>query len=103
MSGPRAAAKRPRRDRKTRRRPATGRDFWGTDEAEEDVADSIRPSDDPAAMVKSLGSAADPRLRDGRPSTTSMRCTTRRSSLAVALAAANGLLDLADSDEAELV
>jgi hypothetical protein len=75
-----------------RRRPATGRDFWGTDPVEEEPAPAIRPIDDPAAMVMSLG---PPPLRGHETAAEQyFRVVYDKAvALAVALAAANGLLD----------
>jgi hypothetical protein len=94
----------PARPRKTakrlpaRRRPATGRDFWGTDAVDEEPATAIRPIDDPAAMVVSLGrpplqgheTAAEQYFR---------AVYNKAAALAVALAAANGLLEDAEEDD----
>jgi hypothetical protein len=86
-SSPRKAAKRP----STRRRPATGRDFWGADAIDEEPAAAIRPTDDPAAMVMSLG---PPPVRGHEAAAEQyFRVVYDKAvALAVALAAANGLL-----------
>jgi hypothetical protein len=89
----RKAAKRPA----ARRRPATGRDFWGTDAVDDEPAAAIRPIDDPAAMVASLGPpplgghdiAAEQYFR---------AVYDKAVALAVALAAANGLLEYGGDD-----
>jgi len=99
MSGPRrrkAPAARPN----TRRRPATGRDFWGTDEAEEDAPPAIRPPEDPAAMIKSLGPPPIPGYETVAEHYFDA-VYDKAAALAVALAAANGLLDLGDADDGE--
>jgi hypothetical protein len=101
MSGPRRR-KAPAPRSNTRRRPATGRDFWGTDDAEEDVAAAIRPSDDPAAMIKSLGPPPIPGYETIAEHYFDA-VYDKAAALAVALAAANGLLDLADGDEPALL
>jgi hypothetical protein len=93
MSAPRArkAARRP----PARRRPATGRDFWGLDGADEGAIETIRPTDDPAAMIKSLGR---PPVHGFEPAAEQYfeAVYEKAVALAVALAAANGLLDAAD-------
>ncbi|HEX5097289.1 MAG TPA: hypothetical protein VFX21_14780 [Acidimicrobiia bacterium] len=93
-SRPRKGAKRPA----ARRRPATGRDFWGTDAIEEEPADTIRPIDEPAAMVLSLG---PPPLRGHEVAAEQyFRVVYDQAvALAVALAAANGLLDTEGDDD----
>ena len=47
------------------RRP-TGREFWGTENRDEEPPAPIRPSDDPTAMIRSLGPPPLPESRDGR-------------------------------------
>jgi hypothetical protein len=93
-SRPRKAAKRP----PNRRRPATGRDFWGTDGVDEEPASVIRPIDEPAAMVMSLGR---PPLRGHEIAAEQyFRAVYEKAvALAVALAAGNGLLANADEDD----
>jgi hypothetical protein len=90
----RKAAKRP----SARRRPATGRDFWGTDETDEEPVAAIRATDDPVAMVNSLG----PPPLDGHEIAAERYFEAvyeRAVALAVALAAANGLLDSVGDDD----
>jgi hypothetical protein len=95
----------PRRPRKAakrapaRRRPATGRDFWGTDAVEEEPVPAIRPIDDPAAMVMSLGR---PPLRGHETAAERyyQAVYEKAVALAIALAAANGLLETGDDDSA---
>jgi hypothetical protein len=84
-----------------RRRPATGRDFWGTDEGGEEPIDAIRATDDPVAMVRSLGrpplhghEMAGERYFEA--------IYERAAALALALAAANGLLEREDDDDSTL-
>jgi hypothetical protein len=81
-----------------RRRPATGRDFWGTDEGGDEPISAVRATDDPAAMVTSLG----------RPPLHGHEVAAERyfeavydkaAALAIALAAANGLLEREDDDD----
>jgi hypothetical protein len=84
-----------------RRRPATGRDFWGTAAVEEEPVASIRPIDEPAAMVLSLGR---PPLRGHETAAESylQAVYDKAVALAVALAAANGLLESpGDIDDAQ--
>lgn len=84
----------------SRRRPATGRDFWGTDEPEDDIPAAITPSDDPAAMIASLGAPPIPGHE-----TAALHyfdaVYVKAAGLAVALAAASGLLHVDDQDEPE--
>ena len=93
-SRPRKAAKRP----PARRRPATGRDFWGPDAIDEEPAAAIRPTDDPAAMVMSLG---HPPMRGHEAAAEQyFRAVYEKAvALAVALAAANGLLENEGDDD----
>ena len=92
---------RPRKTAKhqpARRRPAAGRDFWGTDAVDEEPDAVIRPIDDPAAMVMSLG---PPPLRGHEIAAERYfrAMYDKAVALAVALAAANGLLaDTGDDD-----
>jgi hypothetical protein len=93
-SGPRKAAKRA----PARRRPATGRDFWGTAAVEEEPVAAIRPIDDPAAMVMSLGR---PPLRGHETAAERyFRAVYDKAvALAVALATANSLLESVGDDD----
>jgi hypothetical protein len=96
MSGPRRRkpAARPSR----RRRPASGDDFWGREKTEHDMAVIIRPSDDPTAMIRSLG---PPPLPGGETVAEHHFAATyqKAATLALALAAASGLLDTSDHDD----
>ena len=81
-----------------RRRPATGRDFWGTEEAEDDIPEAITPSDDPSAMITSLGPPPIP----GHETVAQHyfdAVYAKASALAVALAAASGLLHTDDAED----
>ena len=93
-SRPRKAAKRP----PARRRPATGRDFWGTDAVDKEPRAAIRPVDQPAAMVSSLGR---PPLRGHETAAEQyfQAVYDKAVALAVALAAANGLLENTEDDD----
>ena len=78
-----------------RRRPATGRDFWGTEEAEDDIPERITPSDDPSAMITSLGTPPIPGHETAAQHYFDA-VYAKASALAVALAAASGLLEMDD-------
>jgi len=80
-----------------RQRPATGGDFWGTRDVVAEGPESIRPTDDPAAMIRSLG----PPPVHGRETAAAQYFEAvydKAVQLAFALASANGLLDVADDD-----
>jgi hypothetical protein len=53
MSSPRRRSSPARRNQ--RRRSAPARDFWGTENAAEGEDTLIAPSDDPTALIESLG------------------------------------------------
>ena len=81
----------------TRRTPANGRDFWGTNDTDESV-DDITPSDDPATMITSLGPPPLP----GHETAAQHYFDAvyeKAAALAVALAAANGVLSTDDPDD----
>jgi hypothetical protein len=91
---------RPAKRASARRRPATGRDFWGTDEGGDGPVDPIRATDDPVAMINSLGrpplpgpEAAAPRYFEA--------IYDKAVALAIALAAANGLLETDDDNTSD--
>ena len=75
-------------------------DFWGAASATDDDADDfepIRPSDDPTALVRSLGAAPLP----GRETVAEHYFAAvyeKAASLAIALASASDLLDDEDDD-----
>ncbi len=74
---------------------ASAREFWGVDPTEDDEIDLIRPSTDPAAMVRSLG--APPLAgREVIAEHYFAAVYDKAAALAVALAATAGLLDLSD-------
>jgi hypothetical protein len=103
-----------------RRRPAPTRDFWfgtlapdprstgpseptngGPDAAAEPTLPRIRPSDDPTAMVRSLGPPPFP----GGETIAQHYFTAvyqKAATLAIALAAASDLLDTTDLDTTDL-
>ena len=74
-----------------RRRPATGGDFWGTVHNDDDTPGTITPSDDPAAMITSLGPAPLPGHETAAQHYFDA-VYAKAAALAVALAAASGLL-----------
>lgn len=93
MSGQRRR-KAPGRGAKSKQQVPT-RDFWGSDEIGDDSIALIRPSSDPAAMVRSLG--APPLAgREVIAEHYFAAVYDKAAALAVALAAAGGLLDLDD-------
>jgi hypothetical protein len=78
-----------------RRTGGGGADFWGREPAEPPAPERIRPSEDPTALVRSLGQPPLPgweRVAEGYFAAV----YEKSASVAVALAAASGLLD--DSD-----
>jgi hypothetical protein len=79
------------------RRP-TGREFWGTENREEDPPAPIRPSDDPTAMIRSLGPPPLP-SRETVAEHYFTAVYDKAASLALALAAASGLLDTSDTED----
>src|SRR5262249_31408125 len=86
----------PRQNQK--RRPPPGRDSWGTAARDDDAPHLIRLPDDPAAMIKSLGPPPVP----GHETAAEHYFDAvydKAAQLAVALAAASGLLDLGTDDD----
>jgi hypothetical protein len=80
--------------RPQRRRAAPTRDFWGGAPADDESVNLIRPSDDPTAMIRSLGPPPFPggeTIAEHYFSAVYQKAAT----LATALAAASGLLDTA--------
>ncbi len=97
MSGPRRrkAPARPAR----RRRPAPTRDFWGRERADDDDQPmSIRPSEEPTAMIRSLG---PPPFPGGETLAEHYFAATyeKAAAVAIALAAASDLLDTDEPDD----
>jgi hypothetical protein len=83
--------------RSARRRAAPTRDFWGGEQGEPDAPGLIRPSDDPTAMIRSLGAPPFPggeTIAEHYFAAVYQKAAT----LATALAAASGLLDDTDND-----
>ena len=104
MSTPRrrkASARQPNRQpnrQSARRRPATGGDFWGTDVATDEIPEPITPSDDPAAMITSLGPPPIPGHETAAQHYFDA-VYAKAGALAIALAAASGLLVTEDRDD----
>jgi hypothetical protein len=55
MTAPRRRKQPARPARQPRRRAAPTRDFWGGAPVDDEPVTLIRPSDDPTAMIRSLG------------------------------------------------
>ena len=104
MSTPRrrkAANRQPARQQSrqgARRRPATGADFWGTEHTTDDIPESITPSDDPAAMITSLGPPPIPGHETAAQHYFDA-VYAKAGALAIALAAASGLLVTENEDD----
>ena len=81
-----------------RRRPATGADFWGTASTIDDIPEVITPSDDPAAMVTSLGPPPLPGHETAAQHYFDA-VYAKAGALAIALAAASGLLVTDEDDD----
>jgi hypothetical protein len=94
MSGPRRRKPPPQRSR--RRRAASARDFWGSEHTDDEPADVIAPSDDPTVMIRSLG---PPPFPGNETIAEHYFAATydKAAALAVALAAASGLLATEDT------
>ncbi|HEY5165982.1 MAG TPA: hypothetical protein VIJ44_08530 [Acidimicrobiia bacterium] len=93
MSGPRRRKPPPQRSR--RRRAASARDFWGSEPTDDPPADVIAASDDPTVMIRSLG---PPPFPGNETIAEHYFAATydKAAALAVALAAASGLLATED-------
>jgi len=98
MTEPRRAKAPARRGR--RRRPQSARNFWGDANAFADAPELIRPSDEPTAMLQSLG---PPQLPGGDTIAVHYFAAVyqRASAMAVALAAASELLAEDELDEVD--
>lgn len=91
----------PRRSSKNRRKPrgSGGDAFWGDANYTHREADQIRPTPDPAALPRSLG---DPPLTPDTAAEHHMAAVYEEAvRTATALAAANGLLQLDEQDDAD--
>jgi hypothetical protein len=93
----RQAARQPARQH-ARHRPATGNNFWGTEDIGDDIPNTITPSDDPAAMITSLGPPPIPGHETGALHYFDA-VYAKAAGLAIALAAASGLLATDGHDE----
>ena len=73
-------------------KPAAGRDFWGSQDAIADDVALIRPATDPSALIRSLG--VPPLVGQEKVAEHYFRAVyDKAAGLAIALAAAGGLLD----------
>jgi hypothetical protein len=82
------------------RRPGNEGDFWGTAHGDPDDGDRIRPADDPATMIASLGPAPLP----GRETIAEhyfVAIYERAAAIAGALAASSDLLHVDDPDDVD--
>ncbi len=94
----RQPANRQQQNRQSQRhRPATGNNFWGTEDTVDDIPNAIRISDDPAAMIISLGPPPIPGHETGAQHYFEA-VYAKAAGLAIALAAASGLLATEDQD-----
>ena len=95
MTEPRRTKAPARRGR--RRKPQSTRNFWGNADTFDEEPELIRPSDEPTAMLQSLG---PPQLPGGDTIAVHYFAAVyqRAAAMAVALAAASGLLDDEDDD-----
>ncbi len=81
-----------------RRRSAPSRDFWGTADLHDQPVAAIRASEHPATLVRSLG---PPPFPGGEVAPHYFDAVyDRAAALAVALAAAAGVFDAGDDDDA---
>jgi hypothetical protein len=96
MSGPRRRKPPPQRSR--RRRSASARDFWGSEHADDHPVEVIAASDDPTVMIRSLG---PPPFPGNETIAEHYFAATyeKAAALAIALAAASGLLATEDQDD----
>jgi hypothetical protein len=79
-----------------RRRTAPARDFWGTDALDDPPDTVIRPTDQPTALIKSLGPPPFPGGEVARHYFDAVY--ERAAALAIALATSAGLADLEPAD-----
>jgi hypothetical protein len=84
-----------------RARKPSMRDFWGVERDDEEPPALIRPSDDPTAMIRSLGPPPLP-SRETVAEHYFVAVYEKATALATALAAASDLLDTEEDDDAEL-
>lgn len=98
MSPPRRRKTQGRQGPNRGRKQMTTRDFWGTWDHDEEEPALIRPSEDPTAMIRSLGPPPLP----GRETVSEHYFAAvydKAASLAIALAAASGLLDMSEEED----
>jgi hypothetical protein len=81
-----------------RNRPVAGNNFWGTEATTDDLPEAISPSEDPAAMVASLGPPPIPGHETGAQHYFDA-VYAKAAGLAIALAAASGLLSVDGHDD----
>jgi hypothetical protein len=81
------------------RKPST-RDFWGVERDDDDSLELIRPSEDPTAMIRSLGPPPLP-SRETVAEHYFAAVYEKATALATALAAASDLLDMGDEGDEE--
>jgi hypothetical protein len=92
--------RKPQSRSKPRRKATPERDFWGSATAIENDkrVDVVRPADDPTAMIRSLGQPPLPGSQVNAEYNFAL-VYDKAAALAVALAAASGLLDTDDRSE----
>jgi hypothetical protein len=95
-----ASRKRNNKARGGRARKPSARDFWGVDRDDEEPPDLIRPSEDPTAMIRSLGPPPLP-SRETVAEHYFVAVYEKATALATALAAASDLLDTGHEDDVE--
>jgi hypothetical protein len=81
-----------------RKKAAPRRDFWNGTDAGDEPAPHLRPSDDPSAMIRSLGPPPLPG-RETIAENYFALAFDKASRRAIALAAANGLVDWPDDTD----
>jgi len=92
MSAPRRR-KAPTRPGPRRRQGGTGTDFWGSSKTDADPVETIRMSDDPSAMIRSLGPPPLPGHEQAAEAYFAV-VYDKAAALAAALAAASNLLQI---------
>jgi hypothetical protein len=95
MSPPR---RKPTSRSRSKARPAPTRDFWRDDEVDDDLDVVIRPNDDPAALIRSLGPPPLPN-HETAAEYYFAAVYDRATTLAIALAAASGILAPDDPED----
>jgi hypothetical protein len=87
--------------RGSKARKPSARDFWGVENDDEEPPALIRPSDDPTAMIRSLGPPPLP-SRETVAEHYFVAVYEKATALATALAAASDLLDAGDEESEEV-